>query len=250
MNKAYIISLSRIKESAESSQKVLKQLKEYGFDAELFEGTYGFDAPDLFKKEQRRIATYGIKGSVVHRDQFAEKFPGYNFPPSTISITVREELVDMGKTMRPGVLGCFYSHYRLWQKCVELDRPIFIFEDDVIFERGYLPVVWDEVLLLCLGKEAHKHEYYGKLLYAPEGAPQAVAMRNASMPGAVGYGLTPKGAKKLVEAYKTEFLPADTAMNTFVVNIECHSHLMGRAATSEDGKRSLTATKIWGKNKE
>jgi GR25 family glycosyltransferase involved in LPS biosynthesis len=65
------------------------------------------------------------------------------------------------------------------------------------------------------------------------------------MPGAVGYGITPKGAKKLVECYKEEYLPADTAMNVFVVNLECHTHLMGRAARGDDGKTSLTASRIW-----
>jgi hypothetical protein len=39
-------------------------------------------------------------------------------------------LAESQKMLRPGVLGCFYSHYRLWQKCIDLNEPIFIFEDD------------------------------------------------------------------------------------------------------------------------
>src|SRR5699024_9633993 len=27
-------------------------------------------------------------------------------------------------------IGCFISHIQLWQKCIELDKPIFIFEDN------------------------------------------------------------------------------------------------------------------------
>ena len=57
------------------------------------------------------------------------------------------------------------------------------------------------------------------------------------MPGAVGYGLTPRGARKLISYYETTYLPADNAMNTMVVKLQCHNYLMGRAATEKDGKR-------------
>jgi GR25 family glycosyltransferase involved in LPS biosynthesis len=99
------------------------------------------------------------------------------------------------------------------------------------------------------GKQAYAHEFYSAKLYTPEGEPHAVALPNTSMPGAVGYGITPTAAKKLVAQYKEEYLPADTAMNTFVVKLECHTHLMGRAAIREDGKQSLTTTNTFWKNK-
>ena len=62
------------------------------------------------------------------------------------------------------------------------------------------------------------------------------------MPGAVGYGLTPEGAKKLVAFYRNTFLPADNAINMSVVNLECHNYLMGRADTD---KKSLTKSNQW-----
>lgn len=229
--KSFVISLSKVDSSINSAIMVNEKLLEYGFDSVLFEGTYGDEAMRMFKKERRRPATYGIK---------------------TDDGIVRKEwsLKEAKKVLRPGVLGCFYSHYRLWQKCVELNEPVFIFEDDVIFERGYEPVVWQDVLLLCTGKMAHKHRVYGKMLYAPEGNPSTIPLRNTSMPGAVGYGITPQGARKLVEAYKIEMLPADTAMNGFVVKLECHTYLMGRAAIEEDGKISLTSSKMWSTRKK
>ena len=36
------------------------------------------------------------------------------------------------KPLSNGELGCFSSHYLLWQKCIELDQPIVVMEDDVI----------------------------------------------------------------------------------------------------------------------
>lgn len=246
--KSYVISLSKIPSSAESSQKVLEQLLEYGLDAELFEGTYGYNATTLFDQDKRQIAKYGIKTTTISRNDYLAKFSSSQLPGNIISVELRTELdptSKIAKILRPGVIGCFYSHYRLWQRCIELNESILIFEDDVMFERGFISVEWDEVLLLCTGKDAYKHDFYADKLYNPEDPPGVVKLHNASMPGAVGYGITPKGARKLVEAYSIEFLPADTAMNVFVVNLECHTHLMGRAAVAADGKASLTATNLW-----
>lgn len=30
-----------------------------------------------------------------------------------------------------GELGCYASHYLMWQKCVEINEPIIILEDDI-----------------------------------------------------------------------------------------------------------------------
>lgn len=231
--KAFVIGLSKIESSYTSAMAVIDQLTEYGFDVNFFEGTYGYDATALYEKEARIPARYGIKTSNIGGK------------------TVRLPWGDYEKTIsRPGVIGCFYSHYNLWKKCVELDEPIFIFEDDVIFVRSYYPIEFDEVLMICTGKAAYQHHYYSKFYDNPVGPPRAVELRNCSMPGAVGYGITPKGAKKLVDAYQIEFMPADTAMNKFVVNLECHNYLMGRAAIEDDGKVSLTRSKEWNQQKQ
>lgn len=224
--KAFIISLSKIESSISTANNVLEKLLEYGFDAELYEGTYGNDAVELYKHEKRCLATHGIKTDIDDNR-------------STLDYESSQ------KILRPGVLGCFYSHYNLWKKCIELDEPIFIFEDDVIFERGYIPIEWEDVLMVCTGKEAHKHNYYSKFLYSPSGDAEPIRIRNTSMPGAVGYALKPHAAQKLVETYKQEVLPADTALNQFVVKLEFHNYLMGRAAIEEDGKISLTTSKMW-----
>lgn len=253
MMKAFVISLSKIPESNCSGQTVLDALLSFGLDATLFEGTYGSDAVELYKNDHRRISNYGIKPKELSVAEFNTLHPDVVLPEEVISVVVRTKLDQSGrflKVLRPGVIGCFYSHYRLWQHCVEIDEPILIFEDDVIFERGFTPVDWDEILLLCTGKEAHTHEFYSTKLYNPTGTPGTVKLRNSSMPGAVGYGLTPTGAKKLVSCYQEEFLPADTAMNTHVVKLQCHTHLMGRAATGKDGKVSLTTTRMWGASDE
>ena len=36
----------------------------------------------------------------------------------------------MGRPAAIGEVGCYASHYLMWQKCVELNEPIIIYEDD------------------------------------------------------------------------------------------------------------------------
>ena len=40
-------------------------------------------------------------------------------------------LYNMGRPHAIGEVGCYASHYLVWQKCVELNQPILVFEDHV-----------------------------------------------------------------------------------------------------------------------
>ena len=136
--KAFVIGLSQIEPSNSTAHDVVNKLQEYGLEAEFFEGTYGNDAVKLFKKDNRRIAKYGIKAKKLTLSEYKKLYPDAIIPNNVTEVTVRLETSEeehMGKILRPGVIGCFYSHYRLWQKCIELDEPILVFEDDVIFDK-------------------------------------------------------------------------------------------------------------------
>lgn len=41
------------------------------------------------------------------------------------------------RPLTPGEVGCFASHYLLWQRCVEQNLPLLILEDDVVIGRGF-----------------------------------------------------------------------------------------------------------------
>lgn len=216
MYKTFIIHLSKIPNSLESAEQLKKDLRKINIDAELFEGTYGSDAEKIFAIENRTVHPISFKG---------------------VGIDERYE----NKAKRPGVMGCFYSHYRLWKKCVELNETICVFEDDVEICRELIPVEFEDVLVITLG--ARKSEKYKQYLYEPSGKAIAETYHNSSMPGTTGYLITPQGAKKLLAAYTTTFLASDNAMNTMIVDIKIHNYLVGIANVN---KKSLTkASKFW-----
>lgn len=225
--KNFIIHLSKVPASLETATNLKNQLESYGEKVELFEGTYGPDAAKMIADEDRRLHPWGIKGppedgNIIKR-------------PATEHLTLGEQ-------------GCFYSHYRLWQKCVEINEPIIIWEDDIILSRPYKPVKWDDVLIVALGHPG-KTEKYRHYLDTPTGEPIAADYFQSSMPGCCGYAINPHAAKKLLEVYSKTYLPADNAINQHHVKIQIHSYIMGIALTKKDGKVSLTRGKYkWSTN--
>jgi glycosyl transferase family 25 len=83
----------------------------------------------------------------------------------------------------PGAQGCFLSHYKLWQRCVEFNQPIVVLEDDALV-LGPMPEIVTDKDLIKLHDPRHMHQHKKLGSWAP---------------GAFAYWLTPQGAKKLIE---------------------------------------------------
>ena len=99
-------------------------------------------------------------------------------------------------------MGCFASHYTLWQRCIELGEPIIVLEHDAVFRFPVPPLRFKHVIMLgepfyfsyCLKKiSAHKKReifHYWRFLM-----------------GTHAYAITPEGARRLVEAAHRQLLP-------------------------------------------
>ncbi len=47
-----------------------------------------------------------------------------------------------GKSLTKGQLGCYASHYLLWEKCIKLNEPIIVLEDDaLLYPDAFLDIV-------------------------------------------------------------------------------------------------------------
>jgi GR25 family glycosyltransferase involved in LPS biosynthesis len=99
--KTFIIRLKDNEHSCEVAKDCYDQAKMFDLDVEYFDAINGHDA-------EKHYAATGIKK--------AKKL----------------------KKNRAGVMGCFFSHYYLWQHCIEIDEPIVILEHDGYF-LDYLP---------------------------------------------------------------------------------------------------------------
>ena len=220
--KSYIIHLSKMESSLSSALIVKSTLDKFDMDAELFEGSYGSEVKNQYAETNRSWHPWGFKG----RER-------------PYSEDDRNALWGLA-----GEMGCFDSHYRLWQKCVDLNESILIFEDDVQLMRPYIPVDWEDVLSVAFS-HAKKMPRYQHYLDSPEGEPYAAPYGQASMPGNGGYAIKPHAAKILLNEYSNTYLPADNAINQHLVKIQIHSYMMGKAKSKQDGNISLIRTTVW-----
>lgn len=212
--KAFVITLSNIQSSLESGTQVIKDLKSFGVDANLFEGTYGNDAEIQFQKENR----------MLH--------------PSLV------DSPNNRKISSPGVKGCFDSHYRLWKHCLNTQESIMIFEDDVVLRRSFVPIEFTDILVLSINYDWKLLNCLKTYLEDDHDITEVVKYDTRVMPGASGYVITPNAAKKLLAAYNNTFMPADWAINKDICEIKIHPCLMGRSKMLDE-KESLTRSKMW-----
>ena len=150
-------------------------------------------------------------------------------------------------------LGTFLSHYSLWKRCIQLDAPIAIFEDDAKFTKpinsnNYLSLFSGDVLNLGRPNWGLKYKDETKCPdVLPTDSKSGIILRdkcnNKHQPwvvydelsldeqselcdcdsqwlfGAHAYIITPRGATKLVDQADEEIKPADVFINQSVVNI-------------------------------
>jgi glycosyl transferase family 25 len=139
------------------------------------------------------------------------------------------------KKNRPGVSGCFFSHFYLWEKCIKLNEPIIILEHDGYFIRP-LPkdilTQFTDVLKLDridpysskyeLMLENEKHNKVAVDDYKNPN-PKDLSKKGISnyFKGAYSYILKPAGARKLVYSARTYgHRPADQQINNTVLNLK------------------------------
>lgn len=248
---AFVIGLESKPLSYQGAMDVVEQLNQFGVQAEFFSGITGDVAVEKAAKDHKSPYPFSIKSDLLTNEDLKQwiKPELYNdFINSHFHQIYGRRFLDkksLGKVSMPGVIGCFYSHLLLWMKCVELNQPIMIFEDDVKFYRGYEPVEWTDVLILSIGKSAPEVDPWKTYLENPSGTPKAVAWPNSSMPGTSGYAIKPHAASALIKAYRNYYCPSDNAIHQFICKIECHNYLMGRHKNDDEGNVSLTRKKDW-----
>jgi len=133
----------------------------------------------------------------------------------------------------PGERGCAHSHYRIWQKAAEADKPTLVLEDDVkiSFERSSGNGTFNGNLLtqrlnlgmveakksaegfdvLYLGWSGHR-EGNNRYLKSSPGRKSSIVRRVEYVWTTVAYVLWPEGARKLLKAASPMNQPVDNFM--------------------------------------
>nr|WP_187898298.1 glycosyltransferase family 25 protein [Helicobacter pylori] len=124
-------------------------------------------------------------------------------------------LKHCGKRMGFGELGCYASHYSLWQKCIELNEAICILEDDIIIKDRFkesLEFCCQHINELGYIRLMHLEENVAKQKTPVKGVSQILNFKDGI--GTQGYVLAPKAAQKLLKYSAKEWvMPIDCVMD-------------------------------------
>lgn len=166
--KGYIIYLPEYETSCELAKQALESGQKYRWDLELYPGVDG----QKFVWDQTKIKINQISAKCSNM------------------------------MTKPGVQGCFMSHWNLWNLCADSNTTIGIFEHDIKFTGPRPKIDFNHLLKLegfSLKKPRPAGEWYE---------------------GARAYILTPEGARLLIEWVNNNgALPADVNIGLDILDI-------------------------------
>ncbi len=186
---------------------LLESLKLQGISYEIFDAIYSKISPT----QLHPLILEHLHPSFMVEDLLAF----YKKHPPCALKNFFYALKHCGKRMGFGELGCYASHYSLWQKCIELNEAICILEDDITLKEHF-----KESLEFC---DKHINELgYIRLMHLEENvAKQKTPVKGVSQIlnfkdgiGTQGYVLAPKAAQKLLKYSAKEWvMPIDCVMD-------------------------------------
>ena len=154
----------------------------------------------------------------------------------------KSHLINCRRKAIPGELGCYVSHLLSWEKCVALNEPLVILEDDfsitVDFAAGlsFVAPYLNKVSFIRL--EKLESNFYLSTPYKNEKFALVKQIKVAKC--MTGYIITPHGAKALLAKGREICMPIDLYLRYTVI----HGQLI--YALTPDIVRSSGATSVIG----
>lgn len=180
--KIFVINLEG---SVERREKVSSRLNELGLSFEIFPAVDGRTKPDplFLRYDAEKCANYRRRAQ-----------------------------------MSGGELGCFASHFKLWEKCIELGESIVVMEDDLIIHDSIIEAI--ELaekyisklrFLRFAGISLHRRPY--KEVCSLGSFTLVDHIRGPA--GTQSYVISPSAAQALIEHADTWFLPVDDYIDRY-----------------------------------
>ncbi len=193
-SKVFVINLKR---SVDRNEYISNQFKQLNLKFEIFEAIDGINNNHYLLKKYNDVERFRIKGKSLRRSQ----------------------------------LGCYASHYLLWEKCVTMNQPIIILENDALidfdnFVKFYNLVKANDLNNYeCIRLFQNQHKKHRYIEVEKKNGLSIIKYLKGSI-GAVGYYLTPAGAKKFLNDSTEWILTVDVFMDRFWShNVECYGVL-------------------------
>jgi glycosyl transferase family 25 len=133
-----------------------------------------------------------------------------------------------------GAIGCFASHLMLWKKCVELQQPILILEDDFLLKEHITDALaTTDALIEQYGFIRLNGDSKHIIPVATHGAYELRRYKKAPLL-ALAYALSPAAAQTLVDNFDEYVEPVDYYLKRFWVSKQKVYHLSPEPITLSD----------------
>lgn len=177
----------------------------------------------LKRSEDRRIAIKSQFDALNMEFEFFDAIDGRVEPPHPLFSKYnyfRRLWFTSGKMPSKGELGVYASHYSLWKRCIELNEPFIILEDDAVVQTifpKYVPLISDKIQdygFLRLEAKAYK----GQLHEKESGEGYMVAFLTANFDGLRCYAISPAAARQLVGHSQVWCMPVDNYVGSLYLH--------------------------------
>jgi len=121
-----------------------------------------------------------------------------------------------------GVVGCFLSHFQLWEKAVKENKTIGIFEYDALMVRNIDPIIYNftDIINFTGSDNLANMQTISKIPEIGELRLTFGSIKKNCLYNAHAYMVSPAGAKKLIDAaYSHGILFADLHMNLLYAEV-------------------------------
>ena len=202
---------------------------------------------NLEKSKERRDFIYNQFDDLPQKIgyQFFKAVYGKEEPnhPLFSKYNEKKRFARKGHYMSLSQLGCFASHYLLWQKCIELNQGIIVLEDDAIIHSNFPDVLnfiesnenTFEFFWLSPPAPARRNQK-GKVVYSSEKL--QVARYKKGWGNATGYFINPNAARKLLDYCNEWILDVDIMMERYWENKLDHLAIIPACVEPDFSKES------------
>lgn len=173
---------------------------------------------NLERSAERRARMLGLLAEAGVTARFFAAVDGRAGPhPLFDRVDQHAAEVRRGFRLNPGEIGCYASHYLLWQEAVATGRSVLILEDDIDIAPDFAAAVAlvarhiDDAALIRLS--AHKDRPF--LPVADLDGRHRLVRFPLGPHGTTGYAVSPRGAAKLLGAADMWFEPVDCHLDRF-----------------------------------
>ncbi|MFW2372912.1 MAG: glycosyltransferase family 25 protein [Gammaproteobacteria bacterium] len=122
-------------------------------------------------------------------------------------------LINCGRVAATGEIGCYASHLSLWKKCVELNQPIVIMEDDFCIEDDFSAAILEvEKLIGEYGFIRLQTEFRGKKIKSKDVSGFTLYYYTKMPHSLMCYAINPNVAQALIDSSKKLTAPVDVVI--------------------------------------